>query len=807
MTQIGTVELIAKIDTSRYKASAKEIDKVNKDIEKSTDNATSKSDKSWLKTGALVGAVAGAMQVAVTKAFSIISSSIGSAVQRIDTLNNFPKIMGNLGYATDESTVAIKNLEKGVLGLPTSLSDIASAMQNIAPSTKSLDEATKLTLALNNALLAGGKPMAMQATAMEQFSQAISKGKPDMMEWRTLATAMPGQLNQITQSLGYGSGQWQKMASDVSDGVLPFSKVTDAIVRLNEKGLGEFPSFAEQAKNATGGIQTGMANMQTAITRGLAKIIKAVGSENISSWLGNVGKGFELAVIALLNFVPKVTDLGRKVGNYLNPKLEALWNSIKDVIPVLKEFANKVIVPLAKALGVALVVALGLVIDQWNILFKVLKPVMGWLADNEQVVWGVVGAFLAFKGAMMIKDAYNTAKDGVKRISDAFGVLKSGISTARDMFGTMKDAVVDSAQMIAHAVKVGAAWVLEAGKASAAWIAHMAKILASMIWHAPKMILHAVDVGLAWTINAARASFVWVTTELPKIVAGMAKTAFWAVVHATATSAAWISSATRSAIAWVTTQLPRIVIGFAVTSTSAVLHAGISSAAWIFASSKSAIAWVVTQLPRIVAAFAVTSASAIVNATIASGAWIGAAVSSTQSWVALRALVSTPLVMPALLVGAAIASILLVLAAIKSVMDALNAMNASARASESAARSATDVRNRLLELERSGTTEQRIRASNTLRAQGVGGYSSGGFTGLGDKYDVAGIVHKGEFVFPKEAVDQSTGLPKDAGSNITINISGTFATSPTERRKVAEQIVDAFNQAQRAKGIAQLGTA
>lgn len=40
-----------------------------------------------------------------------------------------------------------------------------------------------------------------------------------------------------------------------------------------------------------------------------------------------------------------------------------------------------------------------------------------------------------------------------------------------------------------------------------------------------------------------------------------------------------------------------------------------------------------------------------------------------------------------------------------------------------------------------------------------GNYYSGGFTGRGGKYEPAGIVHRGEFVIPKEYVNQRTGLP------------------------------------------------
>lgn len=74
------------------------------------------------------------------------------------------------------------------------------------------------------------------------------------------------------------------------------------------------------------------------------------------------------------------------------------------------------------------------------------------------------------------------------------------------------------------------------------------------------------------------------------------------------------------------------------------------------------------------------------------------------------------------------------------------------------------------------------------------GYADGGFTGRGGENEIAGVVHKGEYVLPQEYVDQSTGTPKNIGGNITVNVSGTFATSESERRKVAQQIVEAIKQ-------------
>lgn len=79
------------------------------------------------------------------------------------------------------------------------------------------------------------------------------------------------------------------------------------------------------------------------------------------------------------------------------------------------------------------------------------------------------------------------------------------------------------------------------------------------------------------------------------------------------------------------------------------------------------------------------------------------------------------------------------------------------------------------------------------------GYATGGYTGQGSPNEVAGVVHKGEYVLPQEQVDQSTGQPKAMGNTFNINVSGVFATSAMERRKVAEEIMRAFQQTNNAR--------
>jgi len=59
------------------------------------------------------------------------------------------------------------------------------------------------------------------------------------------------------------------------------------------------------------------------------------------------------------------------------------------------------------------------------------------------------------------------------------------------------------------------------------------------------------------------------------------------------------------------------------------------------------------------------------------------------------------------------------------------------------------------------------------RQLATGSFATGGYTGAGGKYEPAGIVHRGEYVVPKEHVNQRTGLPyADALGRLTRGAPG-----------------------------------
>lgn len=285
---------------------------------------------------AVQGAIVGVFSQITQSAMGAVTSHIDSAVSRVDILHNYPLVMESLGVSADEASNSIQTMSDRLQNLPTRLDDMASTVQGLYAASQrygvSLEEATDAGLALNNMLMAGGGSTQVVNSAMEQFRQILSKGKPDMQDWKSLLSAAPGQMNQLaqamlgaeasTQDLYYALGGG-KDSDEHMDGLefasISVNELLEAIIALNSEGSDEFSSFQQQAEEASGGIGTAAANMGNAITRGLADVMDAIGRENIVGVIDDIKKGIREAFGA-------ISDLASKAVPYLKDA----WGWIKE---------------------------------------------------------------------------------------------------------------------------------------------------------------------------------------------------------------------------------------------------------------------------------------------------------------------------------------------------------------------------------------------------------------------------------------------------------------------------------------------
>lgn len=294
---------MAEIDNLKVKitADASGVKKGTDAAQKQLSGFAGVATSSFGKISTKAVAVGNLIAKAFSRAFAAISASMGDAVKRVDTLNNFPTVMKNLGIGAGVSTKSINYLQEKLMGLPTTLDSAVASVKRFTAANGNLEASTKMFEAVNNAILAGTNDTQAQAAALEQLTQAYTKGKPEMQDWKTLLQTIPGQLNQVAMAMGYADSS--ALYNAFQRGEVSMNDFMKATVKLNNEGVAGFASFAEQAKSSVNGIQTSIANLKTAITRGMANIIDAIGQTNIASFFNGVAKAVGTAANYVAAFV------------------------------------------------------------------------------------------------------------------------------------------------------------------------------------------------------------------------------------------------------------------------------------------------------------------------------------------------------------------------------------------------------------------------------------------------------------------------------------------------------------------------
>lgn len=385
--------------------------------------------------GGATGAIMGIVSSVTSRALDVISGSIASAVNRVDTIANFPKIMQSVGYSADEARATIERLSSGIDGLPTSLDAIVGSVQKIAPVSGSLATATDVALAFNNALLAGGKSQEVMNSAFEQYSQMLSTGRVDMQSWKILAQAMPGQLNQIAKALLGANANQADLYKAMQSGAITFDQFNNAIVSLNNEGLPGYASFAEQARISTESIGTAWTNVQNRINKAVAKIIDHIGQANIAGAINDFSSSFSGIADTVITYLdPVISTVGSFMDQLQN---NGAITSFGDALNALKDVFDSTI----GLIGDLITTFTGLdssedasrsaadllksAVDGVKSAIELTRDAVQGLRDNLTVVAPVI---VAVATALI---AYETIK-AVRSIADDFGLLKSAASLAFD---------------------------------------------------------------------------------------------------------------------------------------------------------------------------------------------------------------------------------------------------------------------------------------------------------------------------------------------------------------------------------------
>ena len=349
------------------------------------------------------GKMSGAMAIgniaakAVSKGIEVIGENVDRASQRIDTMNNYPKVMELFGVSADEASESIKRIDKSVQGLPTSLDQAVSGVQDLFTVTNDLEQSESMFKSINDSAMvfANGSTEAVDRF-IYGYKQALSAGKVSAQDFNQMNEAIPGLMSKVAESMGIS---YKELKDGLSDGSISIDQFNDALQKLDTEGTGSMEALSKSAHTATGGIQTSIANAKTAMVRGVANIMKAVdkalepfgGLTGVISKLGEVGeKVFSALGDIIPIIIPPLIEIVQSIipplQNLLSQIMPVLTNLFQTLMPVAIQILNTLIPPLMQIIQALLPPLIQII----NSLLPLIKPIADLIQPLVKILMAII---------------------------------------------------------------------------------------------------------------------------------------------------------------------------------------------------------------------------------------------------------------------------------------------------------------------------------------------------------------------------------------------------------------------------------
>lgn len=243
---------------------------------------------------------------AVMGVADFLGSGLEKGISRLDTIQNFPKLMTAFGYSSKDASAAVKSVADHLVGLPGSTDEVLQLVQALSDSTSSLSLATSTGLAFNDMLTAAGADSATATIAMRTFDQVMGGGVITGTRWQALASKMPKQMNMIAESiLGVGATK-EQLGEALQGGEVSLEQFAQAMSDLG-------PEFEAQARAMSFGIGTALSNIPNRLAAGWESILEVFGQRNIATLINDFSTGVKNGMQDFSTWLGNFIDWGKHV--------------------------------------------------------------------------------------------------------------------------------------------------------------------------------------------------------------------------------------------------------------------------------------------------------------------------------------------------------------------------------------------------------------------------------------------------------------------------------------------------------------
>ena len=373
----------------------------------------------------------------VSAAVSTLSSSLQSAFNRSDTMEQFERTMSAMTGDTQAADKALEELKTTTKGTAYGLDVAAKATQNFVTRGMDMSKATEQVKIWGDAVAFYGKGTNEQfENVTDALAKMRTKGKVEMDQLDRLFDAGIDAVGMYAQVTKQSSADVQDA---LSHGEISADQFIDVVTNAMASGAGGVQKIAGAAKEAGASWQGTMDNMKAAVTRGMLGIIDAI-DENLSAinlptlreMISEIGTTAENALGKVASVVGTIIqDIGPSVTNVIDmfkENFKEIAPAVEDVAKAVYEFIKDIIKSLESGSLETAVEKIGdLFTSLSKVIAKITKSVLpaiskaiDFLADNLDVLIPlVVSAVTGFKGWQVAKKVSTYIKSMTKAIDAA----------------------------------------------------------------------------------------------------------------------------------------------------------------------------------------------------------------------------------------------------------------------------------------------------------------------------------------------------------------------------------------------------
>lgn len=366
-------------------------------ISRSVNNA--KSSLSGLGRSASIGfgsvvsgaaSMAGAIGIvqAFNSAINMVKSSMNSAFGRIDTMEQFGRVMTTMLGTSEAANDALATTNEIVKGTAYGLDTAAGSVQRFTTSGTDIQKTTGYVAAFGDAVAFYGdgsdETFARVNSAMAEMA---TSGKASLGQVRALTEANIPVFQIYAEATGKST---ESVMKSLETGKISADTFLDTITSAMMDGTKSFKSIKGAAKEAGASWGGSFANMRAAVARGTQSIIESIdklltdnGLPDMRGLIANFGSAFEDALKNVASAIPAIVNVIKPLFKTISPLFKQFSSSFSEVATPLKAVFSTVGEAVTSLVDNVIIPKLPLIKESFQTYMESVQPI-------AETVWSVL---------------------------------------------------------------------------------------------------------------------------------------------------------------------------------------------------------------------------------------------------------------------------------------------------------------------------------------------------------------------------------------------------------------------------------